>query len=58
MKEVDVEEYLKHEVTEEEAKANAEWFRQWCKRVDEDNKEYPIDEDFEEFQRKYKCLPV
>jgi hypothetical protein len=58
MREVNVEEYLKHEVTDEEAKANAEWFKQWCKEADKANQEEPLDEDFEEFQRKYKCLPV
>jgi hypothetical protein len=58
MKEVDVEEYLKHEVTDEQAKADAEFLDKLWKQIDEDNRLYPIDEDFEEFQRKYKCLPV
>jgi hypothetical protein len=58
MRTVNVEEYLKHEITDEEAKADVEWFDQWCKRVDEANRLEPLDEDFEEFQRNYKRLPV
>jgi hypothetical protein len=58
MKEVNGAEDMKRVVTDEEAKAWVEWFDEWCKQVEETDRLEPLDEDFEDFQRRYKCLPV
>jgi hypothetical protein len=43
---VDVREYMKQPVSEEQAKADVAWLQEWDKRLQKANEEYPLPDDF------------
>jgi hypothetical protein len=56
MTEAEFEAYLKREITREEADERVAWYRQWCKQLEQHNKESPLPDDFIEYVKGRKTL--
>jgi hypothetical protein len=58
MKVVDVEEYLKHDFTEEEVKERVAWFQDLSRRFDKANQESPMPDDILDYCEGRKFRPM
>jgi hypothetical protein len=54
MRSVNVEEYLKREITQEEINERVAWRKQWCEDLDKANAESPLPDDFIEYVKGRK----
>jgi hypothetical protein len=53
---VDLDEYLKREITQEEADERVAWFRRHCKLIAKHNKECPLPDDFIDYCKGRKWI--
>jgi hypothetical protein len=58
MKSVNVEEYLKREITQEEIDERVAWSKRWDEELRQANLEYPLPDDFIEYVKGRKTLLV
>jgi hypothetical protein len=49
-----VEEYLKHELTQEEIAERVAWHKRWCEKLDKHNEESPLPDDFIDYVKGRK----